>query len=174
MLSWIQPLIPRAAPMPDWFTDARRLTMGELSIFKLMKQLWRSDWGEGKDGMSFDSTFEGALRLDERWHDPGPNTYYRSYVACMVSRISIHVSAAKVDTTHALCVDKAGKASVSVSCPLVQNSPPGIDIPLHLFRYRWRIRLSHHKTLALFSQTWITTSPDSRPSPNSVRTIVKT
>lgn len=89
MLSWVQPFIPKSAPMPDMFADARRLSMSELSIFKLMKQLWKSDWGEGKDVISYDSTFAGARLLDERWKDPGPNTYYRSYVCCMVSHVSI-------------------------------------------------------------------------------------
>lgn len=87
MLSWIQPLIPKAAPLPDWFADARGLTMSELSVFKLMKQLWRSDWGEGPDVISYDAAFEGARRNDERWKDPGPNTYYRSYVCCMVCTV---------------------------------------------------------------------------------------
>jgi len=51
-----------------------------------MQQLWKSDWGEGKDVISFDSTFEGSRLLDERWQNPAPNTYYRSYVCCMTKR----------------------------------------------------------------------------------------
>jgi hypothetical protein len=85
MLSWLSPLIPSWAPLPDWFADARNLSMDDQSIFSLIKQLWKSDWGEGKDVISFDSTFEGSRLLDERWQNPGPNTYYRSYVCCMVS-----------------------------------------------------------------------------------------
>ena len=85
MLSWFKPFIPRWAPLPDWFADARNLSMGDQSVFSLMKQLWKSDWGEGKDVISFDSTFEGSRLLDQRWQNPGPNTYYRSYVCCMVS-----------------------------------------------------------------------------------------
>lgn len=88
MLSWIKPLIPKAAPLPDFFADARGLSMSELSIFKLIKQLWKSDWGEGNDVISYDGTFEGVRHHDERWQNPGPNTYYRSYVCCMV-RVSL-------------------------------------------------------------------------------------
>lgn len=90
MLSWFKPLIPSWAPLPDWFSDARGLTMGELSILKLMKQLWRSDWGEGRDVISFDATFEGARQFDLQWdaEPPSPNTFYRSYTMCMVSTVS--------------------------------------------------------------------------------------
>jgi hypothetical protein len=84
-LSWLKPVTPAWLPMPDWFGDARSLTMGEQSALGLVKQLWKSDWGEGTDVISFDSTYEGARLLDERWADPGPGTYYRSYVMCMVS-----------------------------------------------------------------------------------------
>ncbi len=49
--------------------------------------MWRSDWGEHKDVISFDATFEGAQDASEVWNrgNPGSGTYYRSYVACMVS-----------------------------------------------------------------------------------------
>ncbi|KAF8323289.1 alpha/beta-hydrolase [Clavulina sp. PMI_390] len=86
VLSWFKPLIPQKIPLPDWLADSRGLTMGEMSIFKLMSQLWKSDWGEGRDVISFDATFEGAKVYDDRWKNPSPNTYYRSYAMCMTKR----------------------------------------------------------------------------------------
>lgn len=102
MLSYFKPLIPSRLPLPDWLADARHLTMSEMSMLKLMKQLWRSDWGEGKDVISFDATFEGARLIDDefvkwvmgRGKEEGKGrgkgrggrgkTFYRSYVCCMV------------------------------------------------------------------------------------------
>lgn len=64
--------------------------MREMSLFKLMGQLWRSDWGEGTDVISHDATFEGSRVIDEAYSgnggNPGPRTFYRSYVCCMTRR----------------------------------------------------------------------------------------
>lgn len=65
--------------------------MKDMSIFQLARQLWRSDWSEGKDATPWDCTFEaGELRDDEfarfREMGMGTKTWYRSYATTYVSR----------------------------------------------------------------------------------------
>lgn len=53
-----------------------------------MRQLWKSDWAESRDALPFDVTFEAADEREERGEgELCGRTYYRSYVACMVSRL---------------------------------------------------------------------------------------
>jgi len=56
------------------------MTMHELSFLQYLKVMWRSPWGQTRDVISFDSTFEAADAREANWDDPGPNTFYRSYV----------------------------------------------------------------------------------------------
>ncbi|KAF8330413.1 uncharacterized protein EI90DRAFT_1187950 [Cantharellus anzutake] len=96
-LSYFAPLIPSWIPLPDWHRDARRMTMTEISFWEYLKQMWRSDWGERKDVISFDATYEGPVEWERFWNGPRgkgvkgkeeSRTYYRSYVACMTQRAS--------------------------------------------------------------------------------------
>jgi hypothetical protein len=110
--------------MIDLHTEARGLSYYETTFRSLLKQLCRSDWAEGRDAAPFDVTFEAAEEreaLGEGLSNAG--TFYRSYVACMVSdtlRISVRLAN---------------------SCPDTKDSPKGL--------YTYSIPLKPHKSYSI-------------------------
>lgn len=84
--TYLQPVLPFQF---DLYTETRPLSCHETSFGHLMKRLWRSDWTEGKDVGPYDTTFESAnLRESRMEGELNPNSYYRSYSASMVCRVS--------------------------------------------------------------------------------------
>ncbi|KAF9512387.1 hypothetical protein BS47DRAFT_1067131 [Hydnum rufescens UP504] len=70
-LCYLAPIIPSFIPLPDLFYDARKMTMRQLSFLQYLKVMWRSSWGQTKDVISFDCTFEAADIREANWDDPG-------------------------------------------------------------------------------------------------------
>ncbi|KAJ7751269.1 alpha/beta-hydrolase [Mycena maculata] len=84
ILSFIAPLLP---PAFDMHGDCRSLTYRDVSVVSLLKQLWRSDWAEGRDATPFDVTFQAAdERESSEEGDPDPETFYQSHVAWMTRK----------------------------------------------------------------------------------------
>lgn len=67
-------------------TDARSLNFREIPFLSFLSQLRKSDWAESRDAAPYDVTFES---VEEReLNEEGlcnPSTFYRSYVAFVVS-----------------------------------------------------------------------------------------
>lgn len=79
-------LSPLTSPLLDLRAESRALSFRELSLTSLLRQLWRSDWAESRDALPFDVTFEAADEREGRGEGGlCEGTFYRSYVACMVS-----------------------------------------------------------------------------------------
>ena len=61
------------------------MSLHDISIVSLLRQLWKSDWAQSRDATPFDVTFEAA---DEREADgegePHRGTFYRSCATYMV------------------------------------------------------------------------------------------
>lgn len=84
--TYFQPLLPFSF---DLYTESRPLSCHETSFGDLLKRLWRSDWTEGKDVGPYDTTFESAgVRENQLEGELNANTYYRSYSASMVRRLT--------------------------------------------------------------------------------------
>ena len=80
------------APFAEWFldlhADSRKLSYRQASFGSLLGQLWRSDWAEGVDATPYDVTFEASDGREARLEGiVNPRTFYKSYVACMVSAL---------------------------------------------------------------------------------------
>ncbi|EIN14006.1 alpha/beta-hydrolase [Punctularia strigosozonata HHB-11173 SS5] len=83
--SYLSPLLPRIF---DMHTESRALSYRETTFISLLRQLYRSDWAEGRDATPFDMTFQGAEERESAGEGiPHDGTFYRSYVACMTRRI---------------------------------------------------------------------------------------
>lgn len=83
VVSYLQPFLPSVV---DFHTDSRSLTCRETSFSSFLKQLWRSDWAEGRDAAPFDMTFQGAEEREAKKEGVvNPNTFYQSYTATMAS-----------------------------------------------------------------------------------------
>ncbi|KAF8898972.1 hypothetical protein BD779DRAFT_50376 [Infundibulicybe gibba] len=84
LISFLSPLLPAAL---DLHAESRALSFRDISVPVFLKQLWRSDWAEGKDSTPYDVTF---LSADERELNgegrTNPNTFYRSHVASLDNR----------------------------------------------------------------------------------------
>lgn len=82
LITFFAPLLPRAL---DFHAEARSLSFWDITFLSFIKQLWKSDWAEGRDATPFDATFEAA---DERGYNldgqVNANTFYRSHVARLV------------------------------------------------------------------------------------------
>jgi hypothetical protein len=62
--------------------------MKDMSFPGFLRQLWCSDWAEGKDAIPWDCTFQAGEDRDlewERFRGGGGRTWYRSYVNSWVS-----------------------------------------------------------------------------------------
>ena len=84
IISYFSPSLPRAF---DLHTDARQLSYTQTTFMEFLRQLWRSDWAEGKDATPYDVTFEAAETRESMGEGMcNPNTFYTSYAAYMVGR----------------------------------------------------------------------------------------
>lgn len=87
LLAFFSPFLPS---MLDLHTESRSLSYHETSFLNFLRQLWKSDWAASRDATPFDATFEAADERDDNLEGiVNPNTYYRSYVASMVSDPSV-------------------------------------------------------------------------------------
>jgi hypothetical protein len=99
LVTYLSPLLPSAL-VPDLHTDARALTLRDISLWAFARQLWRSDWAEGRDATPWDCTFAAAEARDDEFErfrrrrtttttttcGAGRcKTWYRSYVMIYVS-----------------------------------------------------------------------------------------
>ncbi|KAJ7070827.1 alpha/beta-hydrolase [Mycena amicta] len=86
LLSFFAPFLPAAL---DMHGDARSLTYRDISVFALIRQLWKSDWAESRDATPFDVTFQAAEERETMGEGMvEPETYYQSHVGWMTRRSS--------------------------------------------------------------------------------------
>ena len=77
---------PWTAPYIDFHTESRKYAYTDASIWRTLKLLWRSDWGESRDCAPFDVTFQAGDEREEIGEGRvNEKTYYRSYAASWVS-----------------------------------------------------------------------------------------
>lgn len=85
IISYLTPFLPSIF---DLHTDSRSLSFRETSFVSFLKQLWHSDWAEGRDATPFDVTFQAAEEREAKMEGMVcPRTFYRSYAATMVSQL---------------------------------------------------------------------------------------
>src|SRR5258708_20795505 len=88
-ISYFSPILPSAL-VPDFFSETRSVTMKEISPFQFFKQMWKSDWSEGRDAIPWDCTFEASDERDEEWtrgivlQGSRGKTWFRSYLSNFV------------------------------------------------------------------------------------------
>ncbi|KIK70757.1 hypothetical protein GYMLUDRAFT_291035 [Collybiopsis luxurians FD-317 M1] len=84
IISYLSPILSRAI---DLHAESRHMSLHDISIVSLLRQLWKSDWAESRDATPFDVTFEAA---DEREADgegePHRGTFYRSCATYMTQK----------------------------------------------------------------------------------------
>jgi hypothetical protein len=82
--SYLSPFMPSFL---DMHADSRSLSFWDTSFSSFLRSLRKSDWAESRDASPFDVTFQGVDMREANLEGlPHPGTFYRSYVACMVSR----------------------------------------------------------------------------------------
>jgi hypothetical protein len=83
VLAYLSPSLPQAL---DLHTNSRRLSYTQITFWEFLRQLWRSDWAEGKDATPYAVTFEAAENLENMGEGScNSRTFYTSYAAYMVS-----------------------------------------------------------------------------------------
>lgn len=90
VISYFRPFLPTVF---DLHADSRSLSCSESTFSSFLRQLWHSDWAEGRDATPFDVTFQAAEEREAKLEGAvNPRTYYQSYAATMVSRSLEHTS----------------------------------------------------------------------------------
>ena len=106
-ITYFSPILP-SVMIPDFFSETRPLSMKDISPLHFLKQLWKSDWSEGRDAIPWDCTFEASEERDEEWErsialqGSRSRTWFRSYVSNFVS---ILFNYRKIRSSHTLMMD---------------------------------------------------------------------
>ncbi|RDB29699.1 Lipase [Hypsizygus marmoreus] len=91
VVTFLSPFLPDAL---DLHAEARTLSFRETSVISLLKQLWKSDWAEGRDAAPFDVTFEAADERESKFEGEAfSGTFYRSHAVCMEDSSNTNSSA---------------------------------------------------------------------------------
>ncbi|KAJ3760568.1 alpha/beta-hydrolase [Lentinula raphanica] len=84
-ISYFSPILPKAF---DFHTESRRMTFSDISIFCLLKKMWKSEWAESYDAAPYDITFESADKREANLEgQPHPRTFYRSCATYLTEKV---------------------------------------------------------------------------------------
>lgn len=73
---------PWTADYMDFHTESRAMSFYETSLWSMLKQLLKSDWGTSRDIAPFDCTYESADTREAKGEgEVNGKTFYRSYAA---------------------------------------------------------------------------------------------
>ncbi|KAF8585825.1 alpha/beta-hydrolase [Ramaria rubella] len=79
-LAYLAPILP-FLPF-DLHADSRRLGCNQSSFSEFLRQMWRSNWAEGRDAAPYDCTFSAADERESRGEGlNNPGTWYQSHVS---------------------------------------------------------------------------------------------
>ncbi|KAJ4485891.1 alpha/beta-hydrolase [Lentinula aciculospora] len=99
-ISYFSPILPKAF---DLHTESRRLSFRDISIFCLLKMLWKSEWAESQDAAPFDVTFESADQREANQEgQPYPQTFYRSCATYLTEKSEQNSNLHTVSFTNSL------------------------------------------------------------------------